>query len=365
MADQPKHGEKDRVYKQLYSFAEVVEEVVVEIVGKSVGGDWVDDLDFGTLEPMPTEFVDAERETVRLVDMAWRVRFQDRPLWLVLLFEFQSKEDKRMATRALLETAMCYQSFAEGRGAGAEGEASAVLVVVVKSFEGRWRGSPSKASELEKLVPEELRPFIYGQRVVLLDEQAEAAKGASLDLRKAGRLRAGLALGYEEDPERVAQAFAVLERLAAPALREAYLAWIRVQMIDWKGSGKTVEQLKTLKEAAKVYTNQFARVAKAAQARGQKLGEARGQRIGEARGQKLGEARGQELGEARGQKLGEARGLRRAYVETAKWKFGADVAERLADVLAGVTDRSRLARMGRLLAECETGDELIAKAGGD
>ena len=82
-----------------------------------------------------------------------------------------------------------------------------------------------------------------------------------------------------------------------------------------------------------MYTNQFARVAKAA--------------------------------EARGQKLGEALGLRRAHVETAKWKFGADVAERLADVLAGVTDRSRLARMGRLLAECETGDELIAKAGGD
>ena len=333
MPDQPKHGEKDRVYKQLYSFAEVVEEVVVEIVGKSVGGRWVDNLDFATLEQMPTEFVDAERETVRLVDMAWRVRFRDRPLWLVLLFEFQSKEDKTMATRALLETALCYQSLAEGRGAGVEGEASAVLVVVVKSFEGRWKGSPSKASELEKLVPKELRPFIYGQRVVLLDEEAEAAEGASLDLRDVGCLRAGLALRYEEDLERVAQAFAVLDRLAAPALREAYLAWVRVQMIDWKGSGKTVEQLNTLKEAAKVYTNQFEKVAKAAQARGQKLGE--------------------------------ALGLRRAYVETAKWKFGADVAERLADVLAGVTDRSRLARVGRLVLDCETGDELIAKAAGD
>ena len=354
MADQPKHGEKDRVYKQLYSFAEVVEEVVVEIVGKSVGGDWVDHLDFTTLEQMPTEFVDAERETVRLVDMAWRVRFRDRPLWLVLLFEFQSKEDKTMATRALLETALCYQSFAEGRGAGVEGEASAVLVVVVKSFEGRWKGSPSKASELEKLVPEELRPFIYGQRVVLLDEEAEAAEGASLDLRKGGCLRAGLALRLEEDPERVAQALAVLDdRLVEPALRKAYLAWIRVQMIDWKGSGKTVEQLNTFKEAAKMYTNHIARVAKAAQARG------------EARGQKLGEARGRKLGEARGQRLGEALGLRRAYVETAKWKFGADVAERLAGVLAGVTNRSRLARVGRLLAECETGDDLIAKAAAD
>ncbi len=237
MPDQPKHGEKDRVYKQFYSFAEVVEEVVVEIVGESVGGDWVDDLDFGTVEQMPTEFVDAERETVRLVDMAWRVRFRDRPLWLVLLFEFQSKADKRMATRALLETALCYQSLAGSRVAGAEGEASAVLFVVVKSFEGRWKGPLSKASELEELVPEELRAFMYGQRVVLLDEEAEAAKGASLDLRKAGCLRAGLALRFEEDPERVAQALAVLARLATPALRDAYAAWIRVQMIDWRVGG--------------------------------------------------------------------------------------------------------------------------------
>ena len=118
-----------------------------------------------------------------------------------------------------------------------------------------------------------------------------------------------------------------------------------------------------------MYTNQFARVAKAAQergeARGQELGEARGQELGEARGQELGEARGRKIDEARGQRLGEALGLRRAHVETAKWKFDADVAERLADVLAGVTDCSRLARVGRLVIECETGDELIAKAAGD
>ena len=54
-------------------------------------------------------------------------------------------------------------------------------------------GTAEQASELEQLVPEELRPFIYGQRVVLLDEEAKAVKGVSFDLRKAGRLRAGLA----------------------------------------------------------------------------------------------------------------------------------------------------------------------------
>ena len=345
-SNQPKHGEKDRVYKQFYSFAEVVEEVVVEFVGPSVGGDWIDDLDFDTLEQMPTEFVDAESETVRLVDMAWRVRFRSRPLWLVVLFEFQSTEDKAMATRALLETALCYQSLTEGRGAGAEGEESAVLFVVVKSFEGRWKAALSKACELEKLVPEELRPFIYGQRVVLLDEAVEAAKGASLDLRKVGRVRAGLALCFELDPERITQALTALdEQLDTPELRDAWVAWLRRQMIDWGVPAEIIEQLDTLKEVGRVYGNRFAAVEKHALARG--------------------EARGQELGEARGRRLGKAQGLRQAYVDTARWKFGADAAERLAKVLAGVTDGARLARLGRLVVECETGDELIAKAARD
>ncbi len=102
-----------------------------------------------------------------------------------------------------------------------------------------------------------------------------------------------------------------------------------------------IEQLDTLKEVGRVYGNRFAALEKHAL------------------------ARGQELGEARGQKLGEAQGLRQAYVDTARWKFGADAAERLAKVLAGVTDRSRLARLGRLVVECETGDELITRATSD
>ena len=116
-------------------------------------------------------------------------------------------------------------------------------------------------------------------------------------------------------------------------------------MIDWGVPAEIIEQLDTLKEVGRVYGNRFAALEKHALARG--------------------EARGQELGEARGKKLGEAQGLRRAYVDTARWKFGTDAAERLADVLAGVTDRSRLARLGRLVVECETSDELIAKAARD
>ena len=142
------------------------------------------------------------------------------------------------------------------------------------------------------------------------------------------------------------QALTVLdEQLDTPALRDAWVAWLRRQMIDWRVPAEIIERLDTLKEVGKVYGNRFAAVEKHALARGQELGEVRGQELGEARGK--------------------AQGLRQAYVDTVRWKFGADVAERLAGVLAGVTDRSRLGRLGRLVVECETGDELITRAASD
>ena len=42
-------------------------------------------------------------------------------------------------------------------------------------------------------------------------------------------------------------------------------------------------------------------------------------------------------------------------------RFGADTAERLEEVLAGVVDPERLAETGEWLVRCETGDELLAR----
>ena len=42
-------------------------------------------------------------------------------------------------------------------------------------------------------------------------------------------------------------------------------------------------------------------------------------------------------------------------------RFGADTAERLEEVLAGIADPERLAEAGEWLVRCETGDELLAR----
>ena len=42
-------------------------------------------------------------------------------------------------------------------------------------------------------------------------------------------------------------------------------------------------------------------------------------------------------------------------------RFGAETAERLSGVLAGVTDPERLAEVGEWLVRCETGSEFLAR----
>ena len=46
----------------------------------------------------------------------------------------------------------------------------------------------------------------------------------------------------------------------------------------------------------------------------------------------------------------------------ASQKFGARTAERLARLLDGITDPEAIARIGDRIIECETGEELLARA---
>ena len=47
----------------------------------------------------------------------------------------------------------------------------------------------------------------------------------------------------------------------------------------------------------------------------------------------------------------------------AKLKFGARTAERLSRLLADIADPEAIARIGDQIIECETGEELLARAG--
>ena len=77
-----------------------------------------------------------------------------------------------------------------------------------------------------------------------------------------------------------------------------------------------------------------------------------------------GEKRGLERGEKRGLERGLVRGLereRQLLVRQVGRKFGPDVADLAAGLLAGTGDPDRLLDVGEWILDCHTGSELLAR----
>lgn len=276
MGGEAKHGERDRIYKRFYADPDVIE----EIVGDFIGGAWTKALDFDTLERLPAEMLDPALPVARRADMVWRVRFRDRPMHVVLLFEFQSSADRDMAARVVVETGLFYRELAQLRKTTPNVGAHIAVPVVVKSFEGEWTAAQSMSELLGANVPAELTEYACGQRCFLLDEPAEAKEAAGAG----GLVRAGFALRYERDPKRLSAAVKSLdERLRrTSAARDAVMAWIRSQMMDSGATAAEVAHLDTLREAGEMYVNQIQESFRDGVAHGIEQGVARGVEQGRA-----------------------------------------------------------------------------------
>ena len=73
-------------------------------------------------------------------------------------------------------------------------------------------------------------------------------------------------------------------------------------------------------------------------------------------------AEGVEQGIEQGVERGVRRGGARLVCRLAKLKFGAGAAERLAGLLEDLTEQEDLDRVGDWILQCDSGDELLARA---
>ena len=78
---------------------------------------------------------------------------------------------------------------------------------------------------------------------------------------------------------------------------------------------------------------------------------------GLAEGHTMGVAEGRTKGLVEGLAEGQRSLLRRQIV----WKFGDATAERCADELFGLGDNGRMEELGRLVLDCRTGEEFLAR----
>ena len=315
----------DQSYKLLFSVPLAIEHMIRGFID----GDLAGELDFERAESLATE-----RTTPGLVrsqaDMLWKIHFRGSTRHLLLLVEFQSASDRYMSVRTLCYVALAYNALVSARGRRRKlapgGLLPPTLAVTIYNGRERWTA------------PEDIFDVIEPVRGWLAERQPRF-RHQLLDLRALARephttaepnVVAWIAsMELDSSAGNVSHVIGeVLDSYPGPEharLREAFREWVLGAAESW-GIGKEVlEQVTSLKEAGMIYA-------------------------------------GVEEQKERALREGLRKGHAALVCRLASQKFGARTAERLARLLDDITDPDAIARIGDRIIECETGEELLARA---
>ena len=157
-------NDHDHSYKLLFSHRDMVEDLLKGFVRE----DWVQQLEFSTLERVSGHYVsDDLRE--REDDIIWRVRWGEQWLYVYLLLESQSSVDRFMAVRVMTYLGLLYQDLIARRQLTEAGCLPPVLPVVLYNGKPRWTSAVDIA-DLVETVPGGLERYRPRLRYLLLDE---------------------------------------------------------------------------------------------------------------------------------------------------------------------------------------------------
>ena len=281
-------------------------------------------LDFSTLERVPGSFV-TERLGQRHTDMLWRVATKEGGwLYLLILFEFQSTIDRRMALRMMDYTVRILTGL--GREDLGPGQVyPPVLPVVVYNGKRRWTAA-TDIRHLFSRVPEELSGYLPRHRYLLIDIQALDLSVLPPDNALSMIARLEQAGTGEQVEELVAPLVHWLKQTGDPVLWERFRAWITLVLAQQVGlTGSDLEFMLRNEEEGEMTT----------------LIE-----------------RSREWGEALNQQRQE-KGERELVLRMVASRFGSGAADNLVPVLAGVSGSDRMAAIAAKVFEFETVEELV------
>ncbi len=156
-------SDDDTAYQQLFAHLEMVRELLQGFVA----GEWVQQLDFATIERVNGNYI-SDGGDHRHGDMVWRVRLAGQWVYIYLLLEFQSRSDPWMALRMQVYIGLLYQDLIKRGELPQPGALPPVFPVVLYSGKQRWRAKMN-LSELIVPVPDGLQALQAAQSYLLLD----------------------------------------------------------------------------------------------------------------------------------------------------------------------------------------------------
>ena len=316
----------DETYKLIFSQRAAVEELIRHFVGAGLA----DELDFDTLEPLPTDRISGGL-VQRRSDLLCKVRFRGDWLYLLILLEFQSESDAFMALRTLTYTCLTYEELIRRGEVRPGNELPPLLPVAVYNGQSRWRAAADVA-ELIAPVTGPLAQYLPSFRYLLLDLQRIGEKDPkSRDLVTS--------LGVMErnpTPENLLRVLrGLFRRFRGPEFAELHQtlrSWVASAAEAWQISEADLARMMSCTEDEEMY-----------------------ERAKELRDQvhRDGVRQGLEQGRAEGRVL-----LVRRF---AARKFGAETAERLTRILEDMADADRIDEVFDAIIDCDSGAELVAR----
>ncbi len=323
--DTPRDNQ-DRLMKLILSRPRVVRDLLALLPAE-----WTAEVDAASLRELPTEFIGAGGEK-RIADLCWLAvgRGGDSA---IILIENQSTPDRLMPARATTRVGLLYESL----GAAArrsDGKFPPVLIVVVYTGDRPWR-SPDDLSGMVHVPASHPLSVPVGPRYARLDLRDPAAQY----LEQGNRMAALARLIFADS---VFDAVLLLKEVGGwldfgdedeTRLFQWYRDWFYATSPEFRPPDWNPERLRKLEELMAE----------------QSVLERNTERW-------LQRHRRDWLAEGRREVIAHERAL---LVQQAVRRFGTDTGRRLEARLRAVEDPGYLERVGVLIVECETGEQLL------
>ncbi len=333
----PKH---DASYKSFFAQRRTVADTL-----RASANDIAHHLDFATLERMPASFVTRALDQ-RHADMLWRVQTTGgRWLYILILLEFQSTVDRRMALRMMEYTAAIWKRL-EADELGPGGEFPFVLPVVIYNGGRRWTAA-TDVGDLLAPVPKELLGYRPRHRYLLVEIQAKDPAALPPDNVLAMIARFEQAPTAEATEELIRSLPEWFTRIKLPEFRKPFVAWIEHVVTERYGeSGKELRR-NLRREGEPKVTTLLDRARQWGKERDQEWLQ-KGLHEGLEKGKR----------EERRASLQRERELVHRMVAR---RFGPDVAEQLHPLLDRLSEPASIVAIADAVIECETAEEFLRR----
>ena len=208
----------DLRYKKLFTHPAFV----VELLETFVKEDFINNLDFSTIEQINKSFVTSDY-TERESDIIYKIKLKDeREVFIYLLLEFQSGVDKYMALRILRYICELYEFIRIEWGDSKFRKLPAVLPILLYNGEETWTAATSMSEIIEPSLPEYLIPELNYIKIA----ENEYSETELLEIRNAiSGLFLTENLTLDQFPDRLDDIFKLLA-YEAPDVTEHFFKWL-------------------------------------------------------------------------------------------------------------------------------------------